>query len=540
MFGIKKIKLLKDIYSINTNNLQMLNFDDLINNFFIIAGPNVIENEEQILFMANKLKEIFSNNKIQFIFKTSIDKANRSSLDSYRGLGIEEGVRILKKVKDVLEVPIITDIHEPYQAELVKDVVDIIQIPAFLCRQTDLLEAAAKTNKIIHVKKGQFCSSVQMHKCKEKLISFGNKKVILCERGTFFGYNDLIVDPRNLVWLKSETNLVTMDITHCLQQPAQLMNDGRIAAGGIREFIPYMAKLAMSMDVNGIFMEVHHDPDNSKCDAPTQWPLERVHEIINLKQKYYQKISKPKDILCCIPARLGSTRLPNKLLLEINNKSIINHVFDNVSNSEFINKIIFLTDDKKIKDNVDSFKANCEIIDEECLNGTDRIIRYLIKNNIRNKIIVNVQGDEPFINPKNIDLAINNFLKRKSNKVVCSTLYYKTNKMEEIKSPNRGKCVLDNESNIIYCSRNPIPVNKKAEIVKDYEYNIHVGIFVYDINYLLDYYHNNNTELQLNQDIEWLKIIEQGYKINAVEIRDHEIGIDTIEDYNNLKNKYES
>ena len=255
-------------------------YEILKNKFFIIAGPNVIESEEHVINMVSKLKEIFSKYNVCFIFKVSFDKANRTSLNSYRGLGFDEGLRILQKVKDTYNIPIITDIHESWQAEPVGKVVDIIQIPAFLCRQTDLLKAAAATGKIIHVKKGQFCSSDVMHKTKEKLIQFGNPNVILCERGNSFGYQDLIVDPRNLIWLKSDTNLVSMDITHCLQQPSQKCADGTIKAGGLREMIPYMGKLAVSLDVNGIFMEVHDRPDESKCDAPTQWPLDKLEWLL--------------------------------------------------------------------------------------------------------------------------------------------------------------------------------------------------------------------------------------------------------------------
>jgi len=255
-------------------------FENMKNNFFIMAGPNVIESEEQILKMAKLLKDFFSKYNIIFIFKTSFDKANRSSLNSYRGVGIDEGLRILKKVKEELLIPIITDIHDSTQAQKVGEIADIIQIPAFLCRQTDILKSAAETGKIIHVKKGQFCSAEQMHKCKEKIIAFGNEKVILCERGNSFGYQDLIVDPRNLIWLKSNTNLVSMDITHCLQQPSQKMPDGTIKSGGIRNLIPVMGRLAFALDVNGIFMEVHDNPDESKCDAPTQWPFEKLEEFM--------------------------------------------------------------------------------------------------------------------------------------------------------------------------------------------------------------------------------------------------------------------
>lgn len=256
-------------------------YEQMKNKFFIMCGPNVIESEEHVMYMCEKIKEIMDKYDVVFIFKTSYDKANRTSLNSYRGLGMEEGLKILKKIKDKFNIPIITDIHESYQVEIVSRVADIIQIPAFLCRQTDLLEAAAKTNKIIHVKKGQFCSADVMHKSKEKLIQFGNNQVILCERGNSFGYNDLIVDPRNLIWLQSDTNLVSMDCTHCLQQPAQKMADGTICSGGLRELIPHMCKMAVSMGVDGIFIEVHDNPNNAKCDGPTQWPLDRLEWLLD-------------------------------------------------------------------------------------------------------------------------------------------------------------------------------------------------------------------------------------------------------------------
>ena len=262
-------------------------YQKLKNKFFIMAGPNVIESEEHAMFMAKTLKNIFKKYDVEFVFKTSFDKANRSSINSYRGLGIKEGLRILKKIKDEVGVNIVTDVHESEQIPLVAKVVDVIQIPAFLCRQTDLLKIAAETGKVVHVKKGQFCSATTMHKCKEKIIEYGNPNVILCERGNTFGYQDLVVDPRNLIWLKSNTNLVSMDITHCLQQPAQVMADGTVQSGGLRELIPYMGKVARALEVNGIFMEIHNKPDESKCDAPTQWPLDKLEwllEFLNVKK----------------------------------------------------------------------------------------------------------------------------------------------------------------------------------------------------------------------------------------------------------------
>lgn len=185
--------------------------------------------------------------------------------------------------------------------------------------------------------------------------------------------------------------------------------------------------------------------------------------------------------------------------------------------------------------------GNCEIINEYCLNGTDRIILYLKKNKTLQKCtVVNVQGDEPFINHKNIQLAIDNYIncEKLKDKIVCSTLFYKTLNKKEILSKSRGKMVINLAGNIMYCSRNIIPTNKKNNIIPNHNYNIHVGIFVFNSDYLLNHYYNTNTPLQLAEDIEWMKIIEQGFKINAVEIKDHEIGVDTIEDYNYLKNKY--
>lgn len=258
----------------------MITYQEIKNNFFIMAGPNVIESEEHIMKMASELKSICDKLNVKFIFKSSFDKANRSSIKSYRGLGIEKGLAILKKVREELKIPVITDIHDASQAELVKDSVDIIQIPAFLCRQTDLLKAAAETNKIIQIKKGQFLSGEAMHQCVSKMLSFGNDKIILCERGNMYGYGDLVVDPRNLLLMRGPNNLVSMDITHCLQQPSQLQADGTMKAGGLREFIPYMGKMAVVLGVNGIFMEVHDRPDESKCDAPTQFPLEHFEEYI--------------------------------------------------------------------------------------------------------------------------------------------------------------------------------------------------------------------------------------------------------------------
>ena len=202
-----------------------------------------------------------------------------------------------------------------------------------------------------------------------------------------------------------------------------------------------------------------------------------------------------------IPARYNSSRLPGKPLLKINNKTIINYVYENVIKIKNIDKIVILTDDIRIKEECNGFNAQCEIIKKECLNGTDRIIKYLQKNNINEGIIVNVQGDEPFIRPENIGMAIDNFInKKKTNpKMVCSSLYYETQDINEIKSRSRGKTVFDKDNNVMYCSRNIIPSSKKKEMISNYNYKLHVGIFIFDCNYLLNHYYNDKNYYRKNK-----------------------------------------
>ena len=241
-------------------------------------------------------------------------------------------------------------------------------------------------------------------------------------------------------------------------------------------------------------------------------------------------------ILCCIPARYHSTRLPGKPLLKINNITIINHVYEKAKQTK-VDEIVILTDDQRIYDEVISFGGKCYIITEECLNGTERIITYLNKiDHIEYDIILNIQGDEPFIKPNVINKTIDNYIE---NNPECSTICFKTNNKDEILSKSRGKVVVDNFNNILYCSRNIIPSNKKENNIENHLYNIHVGIFVYNKNYLLDHFTKKNTENQLLEDIEWLKIIEQGYKVNTIFSEEMERGVDTIEDYNYLKKKYQ-
>ncbi|XP_073048015.1 2-dehydro-3-deoxyphosphooctonate aldolase 1 [Primulina eburnea] len=249
--------------------------------FFLLAGPNVIESEDHILYMAKKIKDITSKLGLPLVFKSSFDKANRTSSKSFRGPGMSDGLKILERVKTTFDLPIVTDVHESIQCEAVGKVADIIQIPAFLCRQTDLLVAAAKTGRIINIKKGQFCAPSVMANSAEKIRMAGNENVMVCERGTMFGYNDLIVDPRNLEWLREANCPVVADITHSLQQPAgRKLEGGGVASGGLRELIPCIARTAVAVGVDGIFMEVHDNPLNAPVDGPTQWPLRHLEELL--------------------------------------------------------------------------------------------------------------------------------------------------------------------------------------------------------------------------------------------------------------------
>ncbi len=254
--------------------------------FTLIAGPCVIENEDMVLEIAKEIKKITDELGIDYYFKASFDKANRTSIYSYRGPGLEEGLRILQKAKDTYGLKIATDIHEPYQAESVSKIADIIQIPAFLCRQTDLLVAAAKTGKLINVKKAQFLAPWDMKNVVNKLEESGSKNIMLCERGTTFGYNTLVVDMTGVLEMKKFGYPVIFDATHSVQKPGGKGN----ATGGNREYVEYLAKAAVAVGADGLFMEVHHDPDNAKSDGPNMVPLSELKEILEKLIKVYNAV----------------------------------------------------------------------------------------------------------------------------------------------------------------------------------------------------------------------------------------------------------
>lgn len=243
---------------------------------FFILGPCVIESELHSLKMAEQIKKLSEKLKFNFIFKSSFDKANRSAISNYRGVGIEDGLNILEKVRNNFEVPVITDIHEPSQAYEVAEVVDVIQIPAFLCRQTDLLIAAGETNKIINLKKGQFIPAENMEHLVKKIESTGNSKIWVTERGYTFGYNNLIVDYRNFPILKNFGNPVVFDATHSVQKPGGL----GCSSGGDRSFAPTLAAAAVVQKIACVFMEVHDEPEKALCDGPNSVRLSQLEGFL--------------------------------------------------------------------------------------------------------------------------------------------------------------------------------------------------------------------------------------------------------------------
>jgi len=252
--------------------------------FVLISGPCVVESEKEALYHARELKKITEELKIPFIYKSSYDKANRSSISSFRGLGLEKGLEILKKVKEELQVPILSDVHTVQEVKRAAEVLDVIQIPAFLCRQTDLVVAAGETGKIVNVKKGQFLSPLEMKNIVNKLRSTGNQKILLTERGTTFGYNDLVSDFRSIPLMQDLGVPVVFDVTHSCQIPGGLGN----ASGGRSEFIPLLARCAVVGGADALFFEVHRNPKIAKSDGPNSYRLSKfkslLQELLQIKK----------------------------------------------------------------------------------------------------------------------------------------------------------------------------------------------------------------------------------------------------------------
>jgi 2-dehydro-3-deoxyphosphooctonate aldolase (KDO 8-P synthase) len=257
------------------------------NPFFLIAGPCVIESEEHTIFIAKEVKKICENLTIPFIFKASFDKANRSSIESYRGPGFERGLEILGLVKKEIKVPVLSDIHETVQIKEAAEVLDVIQIPAFLCRQTDLVVGAAKTQKPLNIKKGQFLSPSEIQNIIQKAVTQGNENLILTERGTSFGYNDLVFDVRSIPIIKEWGYPVVIDASHSVQKPG---GEGNYS-GGDSKFIPFIAKAGVSVGADGLFIEVHENPEKAFSDGLNSFKLNKLHDLLCLILKLKKTVN---------------------------------------------------------------------------------------------------------------------------------------------------------------------------------------------------------------------------------------------------------
>ncbi len=262
--------------------MKLCGFDaGLAHPFFLIAGPCVIESEQLAIDTAGELKDICSRLEIPFIYKSSFDKANRSSGASYRGPGIVEGLRILAEVKKQIDVPVLTDVHEDTDLQMVAGVVDVLQTPAFLCRQTNFITRVATAGKPVNIKKGQFLSPWEMKNVADKAMATGNPDIMVCERGASFGYNNLVSDMRSLAVMRETGCPVVFDATHSVQLPG---GQGT-SSGGQREFIPVLARAAIAVGVSGLFMETHPDPDKALSDGPNAVPLAQIESLlITLKE----------------------------------------------------------------------------------------------------------------------------------------------------------------------------------------------------------------------------------------------------------------
>lgn len=257
---------------------------------FLIAGPCVIESEQMALSTAEQLKRITENLGISFIYKSSFDKANRTSSQSYRGPGMAEGLRILRKVKDELNLPILTDVHEDTPLDEVAEVVDVLQTPAFLCRQTNFIKQVAAIGKPVNIKKGQFLAPWDMKNVIDKARETGNEQIMACERGVSFGYNNLVSDMRSLAVMRETNCPVVYDATHSVQQPGGLGG----CSGGNREFVPVLARAAVAGGVSGLFMETHPEPEKALSDGPNSWPLDKMSDLIKMLMDIDQLVkSKP-------------------------------------------------------------------------------------------------------------------------------------------------------------------------------------------------------------------------------------------------------
>lgn len=273
--------------------VELNNFEMGGDKLTVFAGPCVIENEDMIFQTAERLKDITSRLGINYVFKASYDKANRSSVNSFRGLGLDRGLELLAKVKKEFEVPIVTDIHLPSEAPVVAEVADILQIPAFLCRQTDILVAAGETGKIVNIKKGQFLAPAQIPALARKIESTGNKKILITERGTTFGYNNLVTDFRSVKIVQDLGYPVVFDATHSVQIPG---GHGE-TSGGERQFVPLLARSAVAAGAKILFFEIHPNPTEAKCDGDNMIPLDESEALFKMCRDIFEIVKTSEDTI---------------------------------------------------------------------------------------------------------------------------------------------------------------------------------------------------------------------------------------------------
>ena len=273
--------------------MKLCNFEvGLTRPIFIIAGPCVIESEEMAMRTAEALKQITAELNIPFIYKSSFDKANRSSHQSYRGPGVAEGLRILGKVKAEFDVPVLTDVHEDTPLDEVASVIDVLQTPAFLCRQTNFIQNVARTGKPVNIKKGQFLAPWDMKNVSDKAKATGNNQIMVCERGVSFGYNNLVSDMRSLVSMRDTECPVVFDATHSVQLPG---GQGAVS-GGQRQFVPVLARSAVAAGVAGLFMETHPEPEKALSDGPNAWPLHKMRDLVKLLKDLDQQVKESTNL----------------------------------------------------------------------------------------------------------------------------------------------------------------------------------------------------------------------------------------------------
>jgi len=267
--------------------MKIANFEvGLDQPMFLIAGTCVIESEDMTLQVAGELKEMTARLGIPFIYKSSFDKANRSSGTSYRGPGLEAGLQILQKVREQIQVPVLTDVHEDTPIDEVAEVVDVLQTPAFLCRQTNFIQRVAAAGKVVNIKKGQFLAPWDMKNVVDKARATGNQSIMVCERGVSFGYNTLISDMRGLVAMRDCQAPVVFDATHSVQQPGGQGSH----SGGQRQYVPVLARAAVASGIAGLFMETHPDPDRALSDGPNSWPLQKMPQLLEILQTIDQSV----------------------------------------------------------------------------------------------------------------------------------------------------------------------------------------------------------------------------------------------------------